>query len=253
MFYNCRGYVKEIYTYLTYPIRFQKNPDVKFVIFAVGRSGSGLLVNLLRSHPDIYCDDELFRRDLLSPRRYLMYKERFHAESAYGFKLNTYHFRVQEITTPAKFVRDIYNRGYHIISLERRNLLRQVLSHMYAMHRHKFHHRVDQGNLSYDKFTVELGYLVAELKLFESYRLLKSWILEDLPFLPIVYEDDLLDAEKHQATADKITEFLGLSPKPVRTNLQRTTPREVSDFVDNYGEIISFISNTVYAQYLEMP
>lgn len=253
MFQEYRGYIKEFYTYITYPVRPKHQPTVKFVIFTVGRSGSGLLVHLLRAHPDIYCDDELFRRKLVSPMRYLRLKECLHSEKAYGFKLNTYHFRVQAIAYPISFVEGISNAGYKIIDLERRNLLRQALSHMYAVHRNKFHHKAQQGKQTYDKFTVDLKYLSAELQLFESYRIVKSQVLEQLPSLSVVYEDDLMNADMHQLTVNRISDFLGLRPAPVAADLQKTTPRRMSDFIENYSDVEAFISHTKYAQYLEMP
>ena len=116
---NYMGYVREGLTYSTYPFRSKSDPTTKFVIFTVGRSGSGLLVNLLQSHAHVHCDDELFQRKLVSPFLYLKSKARLARKDVYGFKLNTYHFRIQKIEYPVEFVGKIQRAGYKIISLKR--------------------------------------------------------------------------------------------------------------------------------------
>ena len=135
------GYVREVLTYLGYPFLPKSEPEKKFVIFTVGRSGSTLLVNLLHSHEQIHCDDELYKRKLFSPIRYLRCKTLLSSKKIYGFKLNTYHFRDQKIVNPKVFINEVFEEGYQIISLRRRNIVRQAISHMYALHRDIFHHK----------------------------------------------------------------------------------------------------------------
>lgn len=62
--------------------------------------------------------------------------------------------------------------GYRIISLKRRNLLRQVISHIFALHRNVFHHRDSTAKRPYQPFVVSLDRLQEELSLFQSY-----WVL----------------------------------------------------------------------------
>lgn len=244
------GYVHEAITYISFPFSRKNKPAKKFVIFTVGRSGSTLLVSLLNSHEQIYCDDELFKKKLFSPLRYLKYKSQLSSKPVYGFKLNTYHFRVQQTDSPESFLREISNAGYQIISLQRKNLLRQAISHMYALERDKFHHNTSQGNLDYDVFTVDLDILKSELELFEEYKLQHENLLAPFDCLQLYYEDDLLDKTKHQETADRVANFLGVPSAPVRTNLVKTTPQKISDFVANYDEIAKFLADTVYASNL---
>jgi LPS sulfotransferase NodH len=244
------GYVREAFTYLSFPFLPKYEPAEKFVIFTVGRSGSTLLVSLLQSHEQIHCDDELFKRKLFSPLRYLRYKSRLSPKSVYGFKLNTYHFRVQQTEHPEDFLREIVNAGYQIISLQRKDLVRQAISHMYALERDKFHHNISQGNLDYEVFTVDLNALKSELELFESYKLQHEKLIAHFDCLQLYYEDDLLDETSHQRTVDRVADFLGVSSAPVRTNLVKTTPPKISDFVTNYDDVAEFLRSTVYASSL---
>ncbi|MBU0512077.1 MAG: hypothetical protein KKD28_02390 [Chloroflexi bacterium] len=170
----------------------------------------------------------------------------------YGFKLNTYHFRIQKTEYPVEFVGEIQRAGYKIISLKRRNLLRQAISHMYALHRDAFHHRESQGKQAFDRFNVGLDQLQEKLELFETYRELRDQILDHFPSLQLYYEDDLLDSTRHQATVDKVSDFLGILPSRVQTDLRKTTPKELQSFVENYDEVKAYLSGTVYAKYLEM-
>lgn len=246
------GYVREGFTYLTYPFRPKAEPATKFVIFTVGRAGSSLLVTLLQSHPQINCDNELFQRKLFTPLNYLRFKERLSSKSVYGFKLNTYHFRIQKTEDPLQFVRDIHNAGYKILSLKRRNLLRQVISHMFAVHRNMFHRRSSQNQGSYPPFVVSLDKLKEELAMFESYRALRDEILEHFPHFDLCYEDDLLDSAKHQMTVDNISDFLEVPSSSVETSLRKTTPRELSSFMVNFDEVEAFLRDTKYANFLDM-
>jgi len=249
---NYTGYVREGFTYFTYPFRPKAKPTKKFVIFTVGRSGSGLLVNLLQSHAHINCDDELFQRRLFSPLNYLRFKERLSRKDVYGFKLNTYHFRIQKIEKPLQFVGEIYDAGYRIISLKRRNLLRQVISHMFALHRNMFHQRNSQDKRPHQPFIVSLDKLQEELSLFESYWALRDQILEHFPAFELYYEDDLSDSTKHQTTMDKVSGFLDVPPSRVQTSLSKTTPKELSSFIANFDQVRAFLRGTKYAEFLEM-
>ena len=118
------GYLRELFTYSTYPFRTKNTPKTKFIIFSIGRTGGNLLASLLNSHRKINCRDELLLKPVFSPGVYLKINESLSADDVYGFKLNTFHFRVQKINDPEEFVRNLVQHGYQIIHLQRRNFLR---------------------------------------------------------------------------------------------------------------------------------
>lgn len=244
------GYVRELYTNLSYPFHSKSEPSKKFVIFTVGRSGSSLLVSLLHSHDKIHCDDELFRRRLLSPLRYLHHKALLSSKPVYGFKLNTYHFRDQKVESPKAFMKEIYDDGYQIISLKRRNIVRQAISHMYAIHRDKFHHQETQGKQYYEEFAIDLELFQEKLDLFEGFRTQHTHLVEGFPHLQLYYEDDLLDATKHQTTVDRIADFLDVYPVQVSSRYAKTTPKQLADFVTNYSDVKAYLENSKYAEYI---
>jgi hypothetical protein len=246
------GYAWEGYTNIIYLLREKKAPQKKFVIFTVGRSGSSLLVSLLQSHADIHCDGELLAERLFFPERYIKLREKLSKKDIYGFKLNTYHFRVHRIVNPPKFVGGLVADGYQIISLQRRNILRQAISHMYAVHRKKFHHKDVDGQQKQESMWVDLRLLKDELQLFEYYRVIQDEILRYHSYLCLDYEEDLLDSTKHQVTIDKVSGFLGIPSALVNTHYSKTTPRDLNSFIENYDEVVRYLRGTAYAEMLQM-
>lgn len=251
MFYkNYTGYVREGLILAASPF-LRKKPSEKFIIFTIGRSGSSLLVSLLHSHTRIHCAGELLAKPLISPNAYIKRYEGLAQKDIYGFKLNTYHFRVQKIQDPVGFVKGLHEDGYKIISLKRNNLIRQVISHMYAVHRNVFHEQTTKGQQKQSLMHVEMAFLQDELEKFTKFQELEARILQHVPSLPISYEDDLSISENHQRTVDKITDFLGIEASVVHTNLVKTTPREWSSFIENADEVRTFLLKTGYGEYLE--
>jgi hypothetical protein len=75
-------------------------------------------------------------------------------------------------------------------------------------------------------------------------------LLERIPHLPLVYEDNLLESGCHQRTADTIADYLGIPHVEVATDYARVTPRGLSAFVDNYEELVRFVEKTEFREYL---
>jgi LPS sulfotransferase NodH len=245
-----KGYVKEIITYLTFPILPKRNPLKKFVIFGYGRTGSSLLVSLLNSHEEIHCDSELFLYRLFSPERYLVCKEKLHKKDVYGFKLVTYQFKTQNIDQPIEFMLNLNESGYSIVNLRRRNILRQAISVIYAVHRKKFHHTKNQGFQATKIINLDMQTLFGELKFIEELIALEEQILCKIPFLRIYYEDHLSNEYRHQSTVDLIADYLGVPSFPVRTDLVKTTPYDFSSFIENHDEFSAVINQSKYREYL---
>lgn len=251
MFRDYTGYVREGFTYATYFFRSRRKPQIKFLIFTVGRTGSSLLVNLLDSHPGIYCRDEMLGKKILLPKQYLMCNENLSKQDVYGFKLNTFHFRIQKIHNPVEFVIDLHQEGYKIIHLKRRNIVRQAISHLYAKHREKFHHKENQGEQIHQIIKLDIEELKDELQLLEGYLFVENQIIESVKYLRIYYEDDLLDKNNHQETVDRIYEYLGIKSVCVRTDYVKTTPEDLSRFIVNFDEVMEYLAGTRYAKYIE--
>jgi hypothetical protein len=230
-------------------------PPVQFVIITVGRTGSELLVSLLDSHPGIVCDSEILAESPPFPASYVRAKTalaRFHGAEVYGWKLLTGQFRnigTVGFGDSRKFVHRLYRDGFQIIHVERRDHLQQAMS-WYRAQQNGYHQ--NQGAaVSFAPDTIDPTTLLwATFANDEASEFLKG-ILAPLPHLHLVYEDDLQDETRHQATADRICRFLDVAPAPVRSDLLKVTPQETRDMVTNWDEISALFRQSRYADLVE--
>ncbi|MGK7920779.1 MAG: hypothetical protein AB4080_12315 [Trichodesmium sp.] len=244
--------LKEIRDYGKYLWQKPSLPSNKFVIFGRGDSGSTLLVNLLESHNKIRCDGEILHDRLLFPRLYIDLCASRYQSDAYGFKLLSYQIRdIQSIYNQEKFLLNLYNSGYKFIYLTRSNLLHHALSNINARMK-KFHHRLNEGKLSNNLIKVEIEQVLQMIKNSEKLGKYEQDLLRKIPHISLTYEDDLLHQEFHQKTVDKITELLDLPSLPVKTNLVKLMPLELSKMVENYEELIQAIKVSMHIFWMKI-
>jgi hypothetical protein len=103
------------------------------LIFAQGRSGSTLLVELLNSLPEVSCEGEILQRRVAFPAAWAEARRRRHRDELYGFKVKPlqllHHQRVPDM---GRWLARMQGRDWRLIHLERRNLLRQAVSNVAA-------------------------------------------------------------------------------------------------------------------------
>jgi LPS sulfotransferase NodH len=232
------------------PFKKRNSPEKRFVIYSLGRSGSTLLTSLLNSHHLIHCDGEIFNRFVLLPKKHLdVCVSRSEAE-VYGFKLLTYHIEdVQRLLSPRQFLVYLNEVGYQFIYVTRANLLRHALSNVYARHVN-FHCRSADGPPKRKAIRVEVEDVMHWMKAIEARCGFEREILQGIPFLPLSYEDDLQSTEVHQRTVDRVCDYVGVPSARVSTDLQRVTPKALSDFVINVDELSEALVGTPYARFL---
>ena len=90
---NFKGYLEETVFKLRTLFYQERQFESKFVLFGGGRNGSTLLVSLLNSHPDIYCDGEILVGKLRSPFKHIKRRMQSSPKSIYGFKLLSYQLK----------------------------------------------------------------------------------------------------------------------------------------------------------------
>ena len=229
------GYALELSTYLQFPWVFGKQPKTKFVIYGTGRSGTTLLVSLLRNQPAIYCDNEIFHRRVVSPMTFLESRALLSRKEVYGFKLLTYQFgRTLKVEGP-EFMNGLLCKGYKLIYLTRENVLRQAISNMYARERKQFHQV--KAEKSSSKFALDIDTLDNWIQGLRRQREREARMLENLEHLELNYEKDLFDPTSHQATLEKLSTLLGVPIAAPQTNLQKIVPNELSKFIENYQDL----------------
>lgn len=224
----------------------------KFVVFAQGRTGSTLLGDLLRSHPEIYFADELLASPVRSPRLAAARVRWRHARHAVGFHVKIYQLTdVQGITDAGGWLRGMHSHGWRVIALRRENLLRQVLSNMTAQLTNRYEDRSGESEFVRVRPHVDPDELLHWIGVRAAVGADETIALGDLPHLALTYEHDLQDPSAWSATSERVFEFLDLVPCQVSTNLRRQNDGELSGLIANYEEVSRAVSRTEYARYLD--
>jgi len=248
---NLYGYLRESGSFIKRNLLFNNgDPEVKFVIFGRGRSGSTLLVSLLNSCSSLFCDKEILNRPVFSPLSFVDSRSKIAPKPFYGFKLLSYQLRsVQNIKKKSDFIKQLDLRGYKFIFLIRENNLRQCLSKIYAAHTYTWHE--SKSVQKRKKMVVDLGLL--HKNLIESERLdaFEREMMQHVSHITIRYEKDLLHNEKHDKTIAKICEYLDIPEFKPNTNLKKITTQDFSTFIENSDEMVEFLRANNFQRYLD--
>jgi hypothetical protein len=236
-----------------------------------GRCGSTVLSDLLDQHPDMYWDGETYgrvvaglKRDGLDraqvsfdPAQYVAHRMKRSGRRWFGYDLKFSH--VTEFGHDVEgYLQAIADLGVdHLISLRRRNYLRQVISGKNGGRRGQFHSRtavVDEFpplHLDTDDLDVDL-YRGSLLEHFERWDDLYRRLDElDLPrYLSLNYEDHV--QRDPTVGYGRAEEFLGLRPHLPEVRLVRLAPdRPVRELLDNFDAVCRHLAGSRYEWMLE--
>jgi LPS sulfotransferase NodH len=233
--------------------------QMRFVVFGQGRTGSHLLIELLRSHPDIACDDEVLNgyywgrlaRRLILPlwRCYPLPLFRHRAQksqrAAYGFKLFDDHMR-----WPGLMLRHVCRDGWRIIHIQRRDLLAQAVSTAIARQTRRWHRRSGEASAP---ITLQIGAgdFLKIVAARETRAARINQFLADLPHLDIIYEDDLADRACWAQTSARLLSYLGLPIRELDTQMVKTWDRPYRELISNYDELAAALRRSRYRDLIE--
>ena len=255
---SARTHLKEGWVYTRRAMRkfsdAESGPSIRFVIYGQGRSGSSVLLDLIGSHPDVYCESEIFNEKvaarLLKPWDYLHARADLSPKPAYGCKMKIYQMTDdQGIEDPHQFMLDLHAGGWKVIHLVRQDLFRKALSLVVAETRGQFLDR-KSGGTGVDSIAIDPVRLEAAMRERKNADEAELAALEGIPHVRVTYEEDLLDSANHQAVSDRVLEYLGIETAPVETRYVRTSRGHVSDYVSNYEDVHAYLSSTEFAPYL---
>ena len=236
------------------------------VVFHFGRSGSRVLGKLLGQHPDIGWGGEVlktpeverFRERLTDPESYdpfdhlaTLCEER--EKPWLGIEIKFFHLRKRGVSLE-DFVSRVAEMGCrHFVVLQRRNVLRKIVSSMVAKQTRSYHQAADKAaelnTIEIDPAKVEID---AEskplLEFLDSYaadfaRL--GNLLSERQVLEMTYEDDILEDPRHASA--RLCEFLGLPVHEPEVPFGRTNPFPLSEIVTNLDLVRSQLEGTPYA------
>jgi hypothetical protein len=249
----------------------------KFIIFTLPRTGSTLLSKSLNKHPEIFCDDEIFHfsfRDYFSPNQFRFIKipflpkkinylinypfilvrlpgflnkyftnkkgEKFKAR---GFKLMYY----QTFYTPG-LIKYLKKNDIKVILLLRENIFRNALSDLRARSTGIYHNQEDneEERAVLSKLNVDTNVLKARMDNIVHQNKKLEDIVSDMDYIKIRYED----FTDWDGTMNKISDFLHVSRQPVKAGAKKLNPDVLSDMIQNYGEVESWLKQNNYAEFV---
>jgi len=220
-----------------------------FVIFAQGRTGSTLLVDLMNSHKGVHCDGEILGKPVRFPYAWVDAHRRRWPDRYYGFKVKPYQLSVDQQLDPRAWLRRMHGHDWKLIHLRRRNALRHALSNIVA-EQVGFVFR-STGPAEPAGLTVDVEMLLGAMSAREEQAEVERAALAELPHVSVCYEDDLLEPDRHQATLDRLSDALGLPHAQARTEVRRITTDDLRTTIANYDEVSSAIRSSRWAPLLE--
>lgn len=220
-------------------------PANRFIIFAQGRTGSTLLTSTLDSHPEITCLDEILGSPRALPIPFIANAARASRDKCFGF-----HVKIYQLTSWQR-VGDVHNwletanlRGWKILYLRRENLLRQVMSNVFAEAAGTYHHLSGVASKRPDSIILPVERLRRGIKGRRLHIAAEQIALKGLDYLELVYERDLENSELQADTFDRIQAYLGLNRTHLTPSLNKAVVTPIDQLITNYAEVRDALSGT---------
>jgi LPS sulfotransferase NodH len=221
----------------------KRRREVAVLIFAQGRTGSTLLESMLTGSGHFVGKGEVLGKGwsrVRFPLAYIRGLAKRHAPRNFVAHLKIYHLTEDRENAgasrvdPGLFLRELVANGWRIIYLRRADPVRQFISTEVANargHYHKFDDRPETTLV-----TIDRERLIETVQWRDKIHEEERRALEGIEHLEIVYERDLLDPERHQATLDRTLDYLGLERSPAKTRLRKLNARPLREVIANYDE-----------------
>ena len=174
-----------------------------------------------------------------------------HNARIYGFKLKVGQFvSSNKLKNYKAVIEKLYRQGWKFIYVKRENFVKQAFSHYRAEQLEIFELKNPKAARKV-KIDVDPEEFLNLIKIYEWNLQVEQDAISSLSPLPIVYEKDLLDPEKHQNTADKVFNFLDLEPVSVETDLIKISDNRLSNNIQNYKDVETLLRENGYYKYLQ--
>ena len=225
----------------------------KVVILGRQRTGSSLLVWLLRSNARVEIPGEVFRLLKGSSCREV-WKRTFGRHLPWvryvGFKIFYYHPEDSQDREVWDLI--LSDPTIKIIHIKRKNLLRTYISKLIAQKTGAWNSRQEGSPIDKEdkQVTVDVEHCIAELRDTISWEnTYGKKMFPQHPYMELTFEDLTGNL---QYTIDAIMEFLGLKSMQVKSKLKRQNPEKLEDLVYNYEELANALSNSEFHYLVEL-
>ena len=225
----------------------------KMVILGRQRTGSSLLVWLLRSNARIEIPGEVFRLLKGSSCREVWNKTfgRHLPWVRYvGFKIFYYHPEDSQDSEVWYLIRK--DPTIKIIHIKRRNLLRTYISKLIAQKTGAWNSRQEGSPLDMKekRVTVDVQHCITELRDTISWEeTYGKKMFPEHAYMELSFEELTGNL---QSTIDSVMGFLGLKTMKVKSKLKRQNPEKLEDLVDNYEELANALLDSEFDYLVEL-
>lgn len=240
--------VQEYSTYFKAAIT-GRTPAHCLLIFAQGRTGTWLLTHFLNAHPAVCCDKEILMFPKVAPFHYMTARSRLSRGKVYGCHVQVNQLLTAQKVDVATFLQRAAAAHWSILYMTRQDIVRQSISTILASRRQQWY-RYDKSSKQ-EPQTIDPAELQRWLRRRIEHTAIEHAALCGLPHLPLVYERDLLDAVCHQATMDRVFNYIGIPSIPVAAQTQRLSDDMRTD-VANYDELIASLRGTPFIEYTDL-
>jgi len=211
----------------------------------------------MNCHKEIFCDGEIFNRSdygkIYFPLTYINLSTKLatiNQKRVYGFKLKIYELAVdQNYKNYQSILENLHSDGWRFIHLRRSNILRQSISGQ-IYRAQGFSNTTKSEEIKKIKIKVELIRLLNDMKKRIKFNKIEDEVLKNIPHLSINYENDLINYENHQKTADKIFQYLGLESCKAESTYIKIAYHNIEDNISNYDELYEFLQSKGYDHFL---
>ncbi|MFG6101644.1 hypothetical protein U2F10_05290 [Leptothoe sp. EHU-05/26/07-4] len=221
-------------------------PSHRFVLFGEDFSGGRMVTDLLRqvvtdtrygSLPSTWTMEPLLEQRHFFPLRHIQRHGLACPDYLFGFKLSAADLiKTHGMNEPSRFMAILYDQGYKVIHLRRRDLMRHGIAVLKAQQPGSRH--------------INPTALIATLKKLDEQRISEAAIVGQVPHLTITYETDLLDPNVHDTVAQRLCRFLSLQQRKRVQYSIKLVHQRLSDLIANYDEVHTALENSDYAYVL---
>lgn len=223
----------------------------KLVVLGKQRTGSSLVVTLLRSHPHIELKGEAFRL-LENKSCRTIWDENFGRKLPWvkymGFKIFYHH----PDDSDDREVWDLIKQDHEIriIHIKRNNLLRTYVSKLIAEKTGAWRSPSEKRDGHIEKqVTVDTEHCINSLKKTIQWEdQYGKKMFPNHPYMEITYEELISNL---QGTMNNIMAFLNVKQKKVKSILKKQNPEPLKDLVTNYHELVTALEKTEFNHLIE--
>ena len=221
----------------------------KSILLTRSRTGSNMLIDALREHPNIIAHSEIFKRthsvEEINETLSKIYRNVSYYCNTVIFKVFYYHPYDSELNRYL-FEKLINDKSYQIIHLKRRNILRMHLSRKIAEKTKSYLFNTDQisDNKSVEISFEELSRVHNETMTY--YQFVKeSFVQHDVHEL---FYEDLIES---RVAFDDLLFFLKLKKIDFRTKMRKQNPEELRVLITNFDDLKKRCSGSDFELYFD--